>query len=476
MSRLFLIIIATLSLSGGMFAQEFQQSQQNRPYDADFSRPQKLGFGAGLSLNRYAGDLQDGSNFPGAETDWGIGGNLHLLWRFADAGDFATLHLLGRFAYSPISSSYSGVRNSYEYNDNLWHVIAGLQMQFFPEYDLRPYAYAGFGYLGFNPELSPADFGKNSAGDVSGSMTLPLGVGLTWTISERLDFFAEFMKTLTFTDEMDNWVSEDNDNYNMVTFGLTFYLDDRKEAIQPAVPVAAVPKDSDDDGLSDEDEINIYNTDPFNPDTDGDGLSDGDEVLIYKTDPTLRDTDYDGLTDGEEVNTYGTDPLVKDTDGDGLTDGEEVLTYGTDPLNPDTDGDGVNDGREVRDGTDPLVADVLKVEESGDMVLEGINFETNSAVITPDSEPILRKALNTLRTNPDLRVEIQGHTDNVGSSTLNQNLSERRANAVRDYMVQNGIDESRMTARGYGFDQPLVPNDTPENRERNRRIQFRVLR
>ncbi|MBR9978588.1 MAG: OmpA family protein [Bacteroidetes bacterium] len=500
MIRFIFTIAVLLIFSGGLTAQENQRMQQDRPYDADFSRPQKLGFGAGLSLNRYAGDLQDGSNFPGAETDWGIGGNIHLLWRFADAGDFATLHLLGRFAYSPVSSSHSGrPQLSYEYSDDLLHFIAGLQMQFFPEYDLRPYAYAGFGFLSFSPTLSPPNFAKNSTGDVSGTMTLPLGVGLTWTISERLDFFAEFMKTLTFTDEMDNWVSEDNDNYNMVTFGLTFYLDDRKEAVQPAAPVAVVPKDSDGDGLTDEDETSIYNTDPFNPDTDGDGLSDGDEVLIHKTDPTLRDTDYDSLTDGEEINTYGTDPLVKDTDGDGLVDGEEVLTYGTDPLNPDTDGDGltdgdevhiygtdplnpdtdgdgVNDGREVRDGTDPLVVDVLKIEESGDVVLEGINFETNSAVITPDSETILRMALNTLRTNPDLRVEIQGHTDDVGGRNMNQDLSERRANAVREYFIERGIDGDRMTARGYGLDQPLVPNDSPENRQRNRRIQFRVLR
>jgi hypothetical protein len=99
MLRFLSIMVAVVLFSGVSLAQQEEQ-QQNRPYDADFSRPQKLGFGAALSLNRFAGDLQDGVNFPGATTDWGIGASAHMLWRFADAGDFATLHLLGRIAYS----------------------------------------------------------------------------------------------------------------------------------------------------------------------------------------------------------------------------------------------------------------------------------------------------------------------------------------------------------------------------------------
>lgn len=514
MLRVTSIMVAVFLLCGASLAQaqqerqEQQQRQVDRPHDADYSRPQALGFGAALSLNRFAGDLQDGDNFPGAETDWRIGGNAQLLYRFADAGDFATLHLLGRFAYSPVKSQFDAVTRynqpiSFEYSDNLLHFVAALQMQFFPEYDLRPYAFAGFGFLLFSPDIT-SNTGYNTVfapwiekGGTS-SVTLPLGVGLTWTISERLDFFAEFMKTLTFSDEMDEFVSEVNDNYNMVSFGLTFYLAERSEPMQPEAPVPVAPKDSDNDGLLDEDEVKIYNTDPTNPDTDGDGLRDGDEVERHKTDPTLRDTDYDRLLDGEEVNTHRTDPKVKDTDQDGCSDGDEVLdmntnplekdtdgdaltdcdeknVYRTNPLVKDTDGDSADDGKEVRDGTDPLVADVLRIEESGEIVLEGINFETNSAQITPDSEPILRKAVNTMRTNPDLRVEIQGHTDDVGKNAANQNLSERRANSVRDYLIQNGIDGSRMTTRGYGEDVPLVPNDSPENRLRNRRIQFRIL-
>jgi len=127
--------------------------------------------------------------------------------------------------------------------------------------------------------------------------------------------------------------------------------------------------DTDEDGLSDSDETDIYLTDPLDPDTDGDGLLDGDEVNIYHTDPTIADSDGDGVSDGDEVNTYGTDPKqddsdsdgitdfyeniigtspdVPDSDGDGVLDGDEALIWLTDPVSADTDGDGMDDGWEI---------------------------------------------------------------------------------------------------------------------------------
>jgi hypothetical protein len=130
-------------------------------------------------------------------------------------------------------------------------------------------------------------------------------------------------------------------------------------AIAPGV---AAQTDGDGDGLSDDDEIIVYATDPRNPDTDGDGLFDGDEFLVYATNALNPDTDGDGSLDGEEVY-FGTNPLVADPlagersdgDGDGLYDDDELYIYGTDPLNPDTDRDGSSDGAEVYYGTDPLL-------------------------------------------------------------------------------------------------------------------------
>ncbi len=238
--------------------------------------------------------------------------------------------------------------------------------------------------------------------------------------------------------------------------------------------------DSDGDALTDGDEVKKYLTKPTNPDTDGDGLRDGAEVTSYMTNPLLQDTDGDGLGDGQEVNDFKTDPLKTDTDGDTLGDGDEAVKYKTNPLKADTDNGSVDDGTEVRRGTDPLnpADDVVKEEmEVGQVIiLEGINFETNSANITPDSEEKLMKAYNTLINNPKIEVEISGHTDSRGSNSSNQSLSEARANSVKSWLVAKGIDGNRITTVGFGEDKPIAPNDSPENMLKNRRIEFKRIK
>lgn len=232
--------------------------------------------------------------------------------------------------------------------------------------------------------------------------------------------------------------------------------------------------DTDGDGLYDGDEILKYKTDPLNSDTDGDGLSDGDETLIYKTDPLKPDTDGDGLNDGEEILTYKTNPLLVDSDGDGLTDYEEIFMHRTDPINPDTDGGSVDDGTEIMRGTNPFNPkdDIEQVQIGVPIVLDGITFAKNRYNITPESESNLIMAFVTLINNPDIVVEISGHTDNVGRRSDNMLLSQRRADAVKGWLVTRGIDASRIVAIGYGPDRPSVPNDTQENRQKNRRIEF----
>jgi outer membrane protein OmpA-like peptidoglycan-associated protein/outer membrane protein W len=239
--------------------------------------------------------------------------------------------------------------------------------------------------------------------------------------------------------------------------------------------------DTDGDGLSDGDEILKYHTDPLKVDTDGDGLSDGDEVMKYHTDPLKFDTDGDALSDGDEVVKYHTDPLKYDTDGDGLSDGEEVLKYHTDPLKPDTDGGGVNDGEEVRRGTNPLdpsddkpAAGTIQLQKGRAVVLEGVNFPSGSAMLTPGSETVLNKALLALQTQQGVTVEIAGYTDDVGNAAQNQQLSLRRAESVKAWMVRHGIATWRMTTVGKGPREPIAPNDSAQGRAKNRRIEFHV--
>jgi outer membrane protein OmpA-like peptidoglycan-associated protein len=237
-----------------------------------------------------------------------------------------------------------------------------------------------------------------------------------------------------------------------------------------------VNTDTDGDGLTDGEEVNKHKTNPLKADTDGDGLSDSAEIMTHKTNPMQADSDGDGLNDGSEVNTYKTNPMKADSDGDTLSDGEEVNQHKTDPLNPDTDGGTVDDGVEVRRETNPLDAEDDVVKVGVPIILEGITFATGKAEVTPESEETLQKALRTLRTYPDIEVEISGHTDDVGSNSSNQRLSQQRAEAVREWLVNKGIDAARLTAVGYGEDQPFVANDSPENRQKNRRIEFKRVR
>ena len=116
--------------------------------------------------------------------------------------------------------------------------------------------------------------------------------------------------------------------------------------------------DSDGDGLTDPDELNIWGTDPNLADTDADGIDDRDEVDVWGTNPLVGDSDGDGLSDGDEVAVWGTNPLVGDSDGDGLSDGDEVDVWGSNPWSGDSDGDGLGDWDEVEvHGTDPARAD-----------------------------------------------------------------------------------------------------------------------
>jgi len=207
-------------------------------------------------------------------------------------------------------------------------------------------------------------------------------------------------------------------------------------------------------------------------DSDGDGLSDSYEIQIG-TNPFDPDTDKDGLTDGEEVLKQKTDPLNPDTDWDGLKDGAEVLIYKTNPLDPDTDDGGVKDGHEViEDGTNPL-------DPSDDLQLFTLNieFDYDKSVLRAEDYDELDVVIKVLQRDPGSTARVEGHADKRPKSKrdYNQKLSERRAKAVLDYISDvGGIDRSRLTSKGYGFERPLAPNDTEVNMQKNRRTEVYI--
>ena len=235
--------------------------------------------------------------------------------------------------------------------------------------------------------------------------------------------------------------------------GVTYRFGAVKD-VAPVFQVEAGPGDidSDGDGLFDRDEA-VIGTDPYNPDTDGDGLSDGDEHFArygQNTDPLNPDTDFDGLKDGAEVLTYKTNPLDVDTDKGGVADGHEVIEDSTNPLDP----------------ADDLQKFTLLIE-----------FDYDKSFIRPQYYKDLEPVVKVLQRSPDATVTVEGHADKRKRSTreYNQRLSERRANAVKDYLVQNsGIPAANVTAVGYGFDRPIALNDTEANMQKNRRTDIYI--
>ena len=132
---------------------------------------------------------------------------------------------------------------------------------------------------------------------------------------------------------------------------------------------------------------------------------------------------------------------------------------------------------EIRsDSADYLATvDVVELAPGDAVVLQNIQFEFNSSALTADSESGIQILVAFLKRNPELKVELAGHTDNVGSENYNQKLSADRAETVRKALIANGIDEARLTAKGYGASKPLAPNDTETNRALNRRTEMIII-
>ncbi len=407
-------------------------------------------------------------------------------------------------------------------NTNFRSTLTGLsllgRLGLLPTESFRPYLAGGLEYLGVDPQDQNQLSAHNRA-----FVGFPFGGGVSLGISENtaLDFRGLYHYTLR--DRLDGAEAGRDDAFLSGTVGLTKLFRANKDRDgdglldkdEKARGTNRKLADTDGDGLNDGEEVLTYNTDPLKADTDGDGLSDSDEVKKHKTSPLKADSDGDGLNDGEELNRLRTDPVKADTDGDGLDDGAEVKTTNTEALKADTDGDNLNDGEEVnRYKTNPLKTDTdngsvndgvevarnsnpndvsddvppkqemikpretqaLKIEVGKNIVLDGVVFKTSSAVISAPSQEILTRAFNALNDNPEIEVEIQGHTDNQGSAAANMKLSQSRAEAVKAWLVKKGIAAQRMTTKGFGPDKPIASNATPEGRQQNRRIEFARLK
>lgn len=260
--------------------------------------------------------------------------------------------------------------------------------------------------------------------------------------------------------------------------------------------------DSDGDGVPDKldkcpDEMGTAATNGC-PDIDGDNIPDIEDkcpnvpgLAQYNGCPA-PDQDKDGVPDQEDKcpdiagsKQYNGCP-APDTDNDGIPDDQDrcpevagVDKYGGCPM-PDTDGDGIDDehdkcplkaGKKENNGCPVVEKNTL---EDISRAARSILFDVSSDNIKTSSYPALDNLAEILEEESDIKLEIEGHTDNTGSVRLNQVLSGRRALAIKTYLVKKGIAQERLSAAGYGSEKPIADNNTEKGRAKNRRVEFKV--
>ena len=230
------------------------------------------------------------------------------------------------------------------------------------------------------------------------------------------------------------------------------------------------------------------------PDSDGDGISDTNDECPNRAGTSANngcpedsaDSDDDGVSDENDlcpnekgsVETNG----CPDDDGDGIANAEDKCPNkaGLRVLNgcPDSDGDGLDDSRDkcpnspgsvATDGCPEISEEDLSVL---DLAMRAVSFDTGKSTLKPESYPILNQIANIAQKYENYNLLIEGHTDNVGNATNNQLLSERRAQACYEYLIQKGISSDRMSFVGFGESRPINSNESLRGRSLNRRVQF----
>lgn len=271
-------------------------------------------------------------------------------------------------------------------------------------------------------------------------------------------------------------VTENATHHLFHSFSLAGTLTKRKivePVAPPPPPVVEKPKDRDNDGVLDTDDkcpdVKGLASLQGCPDSDGDGLADGDDAC-----PNQAGTaKYKGCP-------------VPDTDGDGINDEQDkcidkpgVARYNGCPV-PDTDGDGIND-EEDKCIDKPGPASNNGCPEIAQTVVDKINYAAKNVFFATGSSKLLAKSFkplnevaNIMASDESLKLSIEGHTDNTGKADKNQTLSQDRAASVLAYLKSKGVAEDRMTATGFGQDQPVADNKTAAGRAKNRRVEMKA--
>jgi outer membrane protein OmpA-like peptidoglycan-associated protein len=258
--------------------------------------------------------------------------------------------------------------------------------------------------------------------------------------------------------------------------------------------------DTDGDGIYDKDDAcpEVAGLAAFNgcPDTDGDGIEDSKDACPNEAGSKemngCPDKDGDGVADKDDAcpEVAGLAALAgcPDADGDGVADKDDACPNEAGPAEnkgcpwPDKDGDGVLD----KDDQCPDVAGTVankgcpevteEVQKKLNDFAKTILFDTGKSTIKAASTGVFVDIITILNEYPNSKFTVEGHTDSVGSDKLNQTLSESRALAVKDFLVEKGIDAFRLNAVGYGESKPIATNNTAAGRTQNRRVEINLVK
>lgn len=355
---------------------------------------------------------------------------------------------------------YSTHKTQVQYDVNLSGVINLATLNFLNrENAVKLYATAGYGLIAFDPVIystyangdgTPAFVNKGKYGadgdhDYIRQAYIPVGLGLKFKLSDRVALDLGYDMKFIDGDNFDGvYAGGGNDKFSYTHAGLEFSLGSKaKPDLNWANPVAM-----------------MY-----------------DELK----DPTLRQ-EVEALKGRVSNVEQSVEDLKKDTDGDGVADhldkcpnspaGAKVDGGGCEI---DTDGDGVPDWKDDCP-TEKGTAELNGCPEMGTGTMTGVDniqFEYNSSVLRTSAYPTLDRMSSTLRGDKALSLQLDGHASEEGTDAYNMQLSIDRANAVKTYLVNSGVDAKRISTKGYGESRPIASNATEEGRMRNRRVEFR---
>jgi OmpA-OmpF porin, OOP family len=486
---------------------------------------QKWGLGLQGGVHNYRGDLGNGlftKYKAGTAFFGGLSLNRYLNPSF-DAGlgvNYGGLKYRNQENNSllPITGGNLDVSGQ-SFKTSLLDYSLGLRYKFNNGYILKeeakikPFIGAGVGMAHSLNPVSTLLAGTETKGANLTRFNLPVSAGFNFALTDRLNLLAQASYNFIASDRVDAVTTETknmSDKFLAYGLGLTYALGKPKDTDGDGVPdkldkcpdtragvkvnLTGCDLDTDGDGVADADDACPADKGTLNgcPDTDGDGIRDLDDkcpqVKGIAAFGGCPDTDGDGIQDSEDkcpkvkgIAAFGGCP---DTDGDGIQDSEDncPTVKGIAAMGgcPDTDGDGIKDsedkcptiaGTAASKGCPEVnQAIIAKAAKSA----KAINFQTGSDVILKTSYKDLDSLVSIMKSEADLKAEIQGHTDNTGDATKNKTLSQKRADAVMKYLTEKGIDPKRLTAVGYGQEVPLKDNKTAAGKAANRRVEFKL--